>query len=77
MPHIMKYNLLACEKKFVSIASATGEKNGTTSSREAATRVIVRVKELIEEVELPTSLETMGVPSDDIGRLAEDVLKSE
>jgi alcohol dehydrogenase class IV len=77
LPYIMQYNLPMCEEKFALIASAIGEKNTTTSSREGARRVIVRVRELIEDVELPTSLETVGVPKQDIERLAEDVFKSD
>ena len=77
LPHIMRYNMPVCEEKLVLIAKALDEETAGLPVREAACKAVTAVERLIQEVSLPTSLKSLGVPKADVATLAADMLKSE
>lgn len=76
LPYIMQYNLPFCEGKVALISSIIGGEISGQNSQKSANRLAVKVRELIGEVGLPTSLKALGIPARDVAGLAENVLKS-
>ena len=76
LPYIMEYNASApaVGARMKEIATAlVGEK--IESAEEAASEAIARVRSMIERLELPARLSELGVPKEDLSKLAEDVEK--
>lgn len=74
LPYVMDYNLPACVDKFLSIANAMGEQVKGLPKLEGAFKAIVAVKELIEDVGLPSSLKETGVPKAVLPILADELV---
>jgi alcohol dehydrogenase len=74
LPYAMEYNLPSLEEKFASLAAITGENTEGLSTHEASSRAIDAVIKLMKDVDLPTSLEKAGVPSEDMTPLAEYIV---
>jgi alcohol dehydrogenase len=56
------------------IADAMGEEVRGLTPREASYKGIYAVKQLIEDIGLPTTLKEIGVKKEDLPKLAEDML---
>ncbi len=67
LPHVMRFNLEACPRKFVDIANALGAASDTP---EAA---VEAVKELRRELQIPL-LRSYNIERKDLARLAKDAL---
>lgn len=75
LPYVMKFNMLAIPERLAEIAIAMGLEEGGLSSRELAQLAIAEVFDLITDLDLPTTLEEMGVPEEDVIKLAEKALR--
>jgi alcohol dehydrogenase class IV len=75
LPHVMKYNATAVQGRFVEVAEALGERMVCRSPVAAALRAGDAVAELMEDIGLPTRLAEVGVPDDDLDKLAEATLR--
>lgn len=75
LPHVMRYNLMACVDKYVDIAEAMGACTVNLSSREAAEKAIDMVQELSADLGIPSGLAEMGLPEDSIPRLSKNATK--
>lgn len=75
LPYVMKFNMLAIPERLAEIAIAMGLEEGSLSTRELAQLAIAEVFDLITDLGLPTTLEEVGVPEEDIVKLAENMLK--
>ncbi|BCJ85621.1 iron-containing alcohol dehydrogenase [Effusibacillus dendaii] len=66
LPVVMRYNVSTNYEKFRDIAIALGENVEGLSLREAAERSIVAVEQLIQDLEIPTTLNALNLhPSDE------------
>ncbi len=71
-----EYNALAQFEKHAMIADVLGEEIEGLSLRDAAYLAPVAFKKLMEDLELPLSLQEVGVTEDMIPIIARNVLKS-
>lgn len=74
-PYQMEYNLSACTERLALVALYAGEDIHGLSTRDAALKAVAAVKNLITDLELPTSLKEAGVPKGDLPKLAEYLVK--
>jgi alcohol dehydrogenase class IV len=75
LPYVMKFNALAIPERLADVAIAMGVEGEGLSTRELAQLAIAEVIDLLTDLDLPTSLQEIGVPEEDVVRLAENMLK--
>ena len=75
LPHVEKFNLIACPDRFVDIAIALGEEVDGLSDMDAADEALEAIQRLSEEVGIPAGLKELGVKEKDMPILAENALK--
>jgi len=68
LPHVMEFNLEAAEEKYARIASVAGIEAG--SQREAARRLVARIKEISRDLSIP-SFRELNIPEGDLKLIAE------
>lgn len=70
LPRIMEFNLPGALEKFAVIADVMGERSEDLPVREAAYLAVEAVESLIEDCDIFTRLETLGIPEDDFEEMA-------
>jgi alcohol dehydrogenase class IV len=75
LPYVMRFNMLAIPEKLADVAMAMEVEGGGLSTRELAQMAIAEVVDLLTDLNLPTSLQEIGVPEEDVVKLAENALK--
>ncbi|MFZ5764989.1 MAG: iron-containing alcohol dehydrogenase [Thermodesulfobacteriota bacterium] len=74
LPYVVEYNIIGNPDKFARIAEVMGYDVADLSLRDAARTAVEAVYELNQDVEIPASLEAIGVPADKIPKMAEIAL---
>ncbi len=74
LPYVMEFNLSAAPARYAQLALALGAEPGH-SEEETARRGIKQIRQLIQDCQLPASLEELNIPYDSIDKMAEDALK--
>jgi alcohol dehydrogenase class IV len=74
LPHVMRYNMIACVDKYAAIAEAMGAKVEHLSIREAAEKAIEMVQELAQDVGIPAGLAELGLPEESIPELSKNAI---
>lgn len=72
---VMEFNMMGNLTKFANIADLMGEVTDGLSDREAALLAVDSLRDLISDVEIPTSLSQFGIRESDIPSLAQGVMK--
>lgn len=75
LPHVEKYNLISNPQKFADIAQFMGENIEGLSVREAADRAITSIRNLSEDVNIPSNLRELGVKEEDFEKMAKLALE--
>ena len=75
LPHVMNFNLDACEDKFSDIAAAMGLELDGLSQRQAAEKMIENLYALIRDLEIQVDLRQKGILETDIESMADAALK--
>lgn len=75
LPITMEFNVLAVPEKLGKVAIALGEDVSSLSQMEAAQRAVAAVRNLMEDLDLPTSLTEINISEHDIKALTEDAMK--
>ncbi|MCD6257690.1 iron-containing alcohol dehydrogenase [Candidatus Aerophobetes bacterium] len=75
LPYIMEYNLSARLEKYAQVAYLMGERVEALSLREAALKAVSSVKNLIKDINLPSTLSEIGVRRESIDEMAKETLK--
>lgn len=73
-PAVMRYNIEAVPGRYAEVADAMGVDVSGLSDEEAAREAVDAVEELIDRVDLPSSLRELGVAEDDLPTIAEKSL---
>src|SRR5690625_4468980 len=60
LPHVEEYNLISNPQKFADIAEFMGENIEGLSVRDAADKAVHALRKLSEDVNIPTSLKSLG-----------------
>jgi alcohol dehydrogenase class IV len=75
LPHVMEYNLISDTDRYARIAQAMGEKIEGLSSRDAALRAVTAVRNLANDIGIPTRLsETEPVTDAAVSTMVEHAL---
>ncbi len=72
---VMEFNMMGDLAKFANMAYLMGEVTDGLSDREAALLAVDSFRDLISDVEIPTSLSEFGIQESDIPSLAQGVMK--
>jgi len=75
LPHVEKFNLIACPERFVDIAIAMGENVDGLSTRDAADKAISAIQKLSADVGIPSGLAQLKVDENDFKVMAENAMK--
>lgn len=75
LPHVEKFNLIACPERFADIAIAMGENIDGLSIRDAADLAIAAIEKLSADISIPSGLTELGVKEEDIKLMAENAMK--
>ena len=75
LPHVERFNLIACPERFADIAIALGENIEGLSVIEAADLALDAIVRLAEDVGIPSGLRELGVKEEDFPTLADNALK--
>jgi len=73
-PPVMRYNLETCPTRYAEVAAAMGIDVSGLSDAQAARAAVDAVEALIETVDLPSSLDALGVAENDLREIAEKSL---
>lgn len=76
MPYVLVYNAASNVKKHSTIAELLGESVSGLSLKDVAFRCAVKFKELLTDLDMPTSLREVGVTEDMIPSIAHNVFRS-
>lgn len=71
LPHVMRFNLATCPRKFADVAGAMGVDTAGMTIEAAATRALENVETLSTAVGIPKYLDDVGVTRDKIPELVE------
>lgn len=75
LPHVERFNLIACPERFVDIAIALGEDVSGLSTRAAAEKALEAIVTLSQDVNIPRGFAELGAKEEDIPLLAENAMK--
>ncbi len=75
LPHVERFNSIACPERFVDIAIAMGENIEGLSTMEAVDKAIEAIVRLSKDVGIPSGLKELGVKEEDFPTLADNALK--
>jgi alcohol dehydrogenase class IV len=73
LPHVLRFNLPAAPERYAEIALALGVERGASAQTTAA-RGVERLAELSKECGVPQTLSAVGVPREDIPRMAKSAM---
>lgn len=75
LPHVEKFNLIACMDRFADIAEAMGVVTDGLSVQEAAEEAIEAIRVLSKSVGIPENLRALGVKEEDLAEMAGNAKK--
>ena len=75
LPHVMRFNMLASIDKYVRIAASMGAQVEQMPPREAAEKAIEMVRELAQDLGIPSGLAELGLPEEVLPQLSENAIK--
>lgn len=75
LPHVERFNLIACPERFVDIAVALGENVEGLSVRDAADKALSAIEKLSSDIGIPSGLTALGVKEEDFPLMAENAKK--
>lgn len=74
LPYVMVFNRLCCESGYAEIAKALGVDRDSMTQRELCQAAILRVRQLIDDLGLPTSLAGFDINPHDFTAIAEQAM---
>ena len=77
LPHVMRWNALACVERFRDIAEALDTPHRKLKDEATAELVVERLHTLCRDVDIPGGLRHFDIPEEDIPSLAADAFKVE
>lgn len=75
LPHVARFNMIACPERFVDIAIAMGENVEGLSIMDAADKALEAIQRLSSDIGIPSGLEGLGVKEEDMPILTENAMK--
>lgn len=75
LPYVMGYIRQSCEKQLKDIYDAMGFSSANLSQEEASYKCIAELKRLVEDVNIPSTLEGFDITEDALESLTDDAIK--
>lgn len=75
LPHVEEFNLIGNANRFRNIAKAMGENVDGLSTMDAARKAISAIRQLSQQVGIPSCLKELGVKEEDFEIMAENAMK--
>lgn len=75
LPHVEEFNLIGNANRFRNIAKAMGENVDGLSTMDAARKAISAIRQLSQQVGIPSCLSELGVKEEDFEIMAENAMK--
>ena len=75
LPHVMKFNGKVCPGLFKNMGNAMGLDMSKVTDYEAVDKIVDAIKKLLIELNLPKTLEEVGIPEEMLPTLADQALK--
>lgn len=75
LPHVMRWNALACKQRFIDIAQLLNLVTMNKSSDEVIASVLNAIEALCRQVEIPARLRDFNIPEDELSLLASEASK--
>ncbi len=75
LPHVLKFNGKVCPELYRNMGNAFGLNMEETSDEEAIDKVVNAVKDLSRKLNIPQTLEEIGIPEEMLPTLADQALK--
>jgi len=75
LPHVERFNLIACPECFMDIAIAMGENVEDLPTMEAADQALEAIQRLSRDIGIPSGLKELGVKEGDLPILAGNAMK--
>lgn len=75
LPHVEEFNIIGNANRFRDIAKAMGENIDGLSTMEAAAKAIAAIRQLSQQVGIPSCLSELGVKEEDFEEMAENAMK--
>lgn len=75
LPHVERFNLIACPTRFADIAEAMGENIEGLSTRDAADVALAAIEKLSADIGIPAGLKELKVKEADLKVMAENAMK--
>jgi len=75
LPHVERFNLIACPERFVDIAIAMGKNVEGLSTMEAADKALEAIQRLSRDIGIPSGLKELDVKEEDLPILAGNAMK--
>lgn len=75
LPHVEEFNLIGNANRFRNIAKAMGENVDGLSTTDAARKAISAIRQLSQQVGIPSCLRELGVKEEDFEIMAENAMK--
>jgi alcohol dehydrogenase len=74
LPHVERFNLIACPERFVDIAETMGEQVEGLSPRDAAELALEAIQKLASDIGIPSGFELLGVKEKDFPVLVKNAM---
>jgi len=74
-PYVMGYIRNSCEKRMKDIYDAMGFSSVSLLQEEASYRCVVKLKRLVEDVNIPSTLKGFNIPDDALEDLTKDAIE--
>lgn len=75
LPYVMGYIRKSCEGRLKSILEAIDNSSVELSQEEASNKCIIKLKELVNDVGIPSTLKGFNIPIESLEALTEDAIK--
>lgn len=77
LPHVMKWNKVACRERFVAVAQAMGLATEGKTKRQIADEVVEEIRQLAAELGIPRRLSEVGVKQEDLRGMARSAIREQ
>jgi alcohol dehydrogenase class IV len=75
LPHVYEFILPSCHEKMEQVAFAMGTGNKAASTRDNALAALQAIRDLTQDVGIPSSLRVYGIEEKDVENLSQDAIK--
>lgn len=72
LPHVLEFNMVACPRKYATLAEAMGVQTASRSRPEAISKMIDRIEKISDDIGIPPGVSELGADETAIPELVEE-----